>query len=175
MNTITTINELSHALLERKAGESFLNVMQRVSIPLEEYEKYYSWDDSRYTRNCLIRTEEFELLLICFEKGQQTPVHDFDTQDAWVHTIVGKLSEERFRKNPNGEGLEKVGSVVIGKTEFSYINGNAGFHRYINTYESRSVSLNLYSKPVEKWNQYDLEKKTFTTNEVSYDSIYMIP
>jgi len=175
MKTITTINELTQVLKERKADESYLGIMKRVAINPREYEKYFTWDDAHYTRNCLIKTAEFELLLICYEKAQQTPIHDFDTQDAWVHTIVGKLKEERFRLNPGGAGLEKVGSVTIGPTEFSYISGYAGMHRFINTYESRSVSLNLYARPVEKWKEHDFATGEVTEKAVSHDTIYVLP
>jgi len=51
----------------------------------------------------LARTENFEVLLICWEKGQSSPIHDFNSQEAWIHPIVGKLREERFKINVDGE------------------------------------------------------------------------
>jgi len=91
-----------------------LNIMGRVQLPTEEFERYYRWRDARYTRNVLSRTENFEVLLVCWEKGQSSPIHDFNSQEAWIHPIVGKLREERFKINVDGEWLELVSNMMLG-------------------------------------------------------------
>ena len=135
--------------------------MRLIDIPLAEFEKYYSWDDNRYARNVLARTNDFEVLLICWEKGQSSPIHDFNSQEAWIHPVQGWIKEERFKTN-EGEGvkLEKLSSVLLGTSEYSYMN-HIDIHRYSNAYEGRSVSLNVYSKPVSEWKVYDEMTSSF--------------
>jgi len=88
MEAITTVKalvkELSHCLNNEK---HVLDVMDHVKIPREEFERYYSWSDEEYTRNVLARNEDFEVLLICWEKGQSSPIHDFNPNYALEHNL----------------------------------------------------------------------------------------
>lgn len=156
MQKIKTIPSLLSELTDRKDHPSkVLEIMKLIDIPQVEFEKYYSWNDEKYARNVLARTEDFELLLICWEKGQQSPIHDFNSQEAWIHPIQGWIKEERFRINAGDDTkLEKLSSVLLGTSEYSYMN-HVDIHRYSNAYEGRSVSLNLYAKPVSQWRVYD--------------------
>jgi cysteine dioxygenase len=145
--------------------------MQSVDIPIREFEKYYSWNKDGYARNCLVKTDDFELLLICFEKGQQTPIHDFDSNQAWIHTLQGSLVEERFRVSEDGTKLEQLSSMTINSSDYSFMS-KIGIHRYKNVYEARTVSLNLYCKPIERWTEYDKNAKKKEI-KVGYDAVYV--
>ena len=131
--------------------------MCRVDLPREELETYCTWDDENYVRNVLARNDEFEILLICWEEGQSSPIHDFNSQEAWIHPVHGWIKEERFKINPGDDiRLERVSSVLLGTEEYSYMN-QVAIHRYSNAEEGRSVSLNVYSRPVTEWRVYDEE------------------
>ena len=119
----------------------------------------------------MVKTDDFELLLICYEKDQETPIHDFDSKQAWIHTIQGKLNEERFRVSEDGNGLEKLSSVTLDTNDYSFMS-KVGIHRYKNVYEARTVTLNLYCEPIESWTQYD-ENGNTSNLEVGYDSVYV--
>ncbi len=162
METITTIERLVNELSQCNDGSShILEVMSSVQIPREEFEKYYSWDDEKYARNVLARNDAIEILLICWEKGQSSPIHDFNAQEAWIHPIEGMLREECFKINVDDDRLEKVSNVLLGTDEFSYMK-QIGIHRYSNAYNARSVSLNIYRKPVTEWHVYDEDKADST-------------
>ena len=47
-----------------------------------------------------------------------------------------------------------------------------GIYRYKNIYEARTVSLNLYCKPIEHWTEYDKNAKTKEVR-VGYDAVYV--
>lgn len=171
MEAIKTVDELIEVLEKTEAKDSYLNIMQSLDIPIREFEKYYSWKPKSYTRNCLIKTADFELLLICYEKGQETPIHDFDARQAWIHTLQGKLKEERFTVSNDAGKLEQLSAMTLGIDDYSFMS-NIGIHRYKNVYEARTVSLNLYCKPIEHWTEYNLNGKP-TVVTVGYDSVYV--
>lgn len=155
MEKIRTVEQLVNALNNCvESGNHVLDVMTHVDIPRSEFERYYSWSDDKYARNVLARNEDFEVLLICWEKGQSSPIHDFNAQEAWIHPIEGMLREERFKINVADDRLEKVSNMLLGNDEFSYMN-QIGIHRYSNANKARSVSLNIYRKPVTEWHVYD--------------------
>lgn len=165
MEAIKTVESLVQVLNKcNEDGFHILEVMNNVSIPNSEFEKYYSWNDEKYARNVLARNDDFEVLLICWEKGQSSPIHDFNAQEAWVHPIEGMLREECYKINLDDDRLEKVSSVLLGTDEFSYMK-QVGIHRYSNAYSARTVSLNIYRKPVTEWHVYDEGKSDSTMVE----------
>ena len=148
----------------------YLDVMRESDIPVSEYERYYHWNDERYTRNLLVRNDKFELVLICWEKGQTSYIHDYDAHDAWVHPISGMLREECYVKDEKTGNLEKVSSVQLGPKDFNYMGGVVNIHSYRNENAGRSVSLHLYAKPVDEWTIYTDEGEIKHT-EVWWDGI----
>jgi cysteine dioxygenase len=105
-----------------------LEILDRIAIPVEDFEPYSRWNDKHYTRNCIARTDEFELLVICYEPGQSTSIHDYNTQEAWVHPIMGSVVEERFEPPTEG-GLRKISSAKLVTDSFSYLHNGRSIHR----------------------------------------------
>ena len=111
------------------------------------------------------------MLVVCWESGQDSPIHDFDSKNAWIHVIKGQLKEEKFIMNNEGV-LKRLSSISLGTGDFSYISGHVGLHRYFNLNEGRTVSLVFYVKPLEKWSEYDPVKNKFSERRIGYDSYY---
>ena len=160
------------SLKAKSHDESNLSIMTRIEIDPSEYEKYFTWHSEHYTRNCLAKCEGFELLLICFEPGQYSKVHNYNARDVWVHPIMGKIKEERFRKTPGIRGLEQLSNVTLDAREYSFVCENIGIHRYTNLHNGRSATLNLYSKPIDHWDVYDELSGESYRQEVERHSMY---
>lgn len=167
---IITVSGLIKALRNKPQPVSYLSILNAIDIPQREFEQFYYWTNDHYSRISLTKSNDFELLLVCWEKGQNSSIHDFDSQEAWIHPIQGEIIEEQFVQT--GNRLEKVSAVRLGPSEFSYMAEPISIHRYSNSYESRTVSLHLYAGPVEKWKAYD--EKTLETSQrtVQYDIVH---
>jgi len=152
--SITSVQELILALEEGPGQDGYLSILKRLEIPVRDLVPLCTWHQKHYTRNCLSRNADFELFLICYEKGQRTSIHDYDSQEAWVHPVSGEVTEERFALGPNG-ALRLVNSTVLRPPTFSYMHNGSSVHRYVNTHDGRSITLNLYAKPLRKWKVYD--------------------
>lgn len=156
MQKIKTLKNLVQELNSCNIDSScYLDTLKRIDFPAKELEKYYSWSDEKYTRNSIYENEMFELLVVCFEKGQKSPIHDYHSNEAWITVLSGKMREEKFRLHPRLKKLEKLSSVNLLPGDFTFISGQVGIHRYYNVYENRSVCLCLYSKPVKSWRVYN--------------------
>lgn len=151
---IRTVDQLVAALHAGPGESGYLSVLDRISIPADSFDAFCTWNSKRYTRNCIARSENFELLLICYEPGQSTSIHDYDTEEAWVHPIKGSIIEERFQE-AGPKGLRKISSSKLDTGSFSYLHNGRGIHRYINHTDDRAITLNLYAKPLSKWKVYD--------------------
>lgn len=151
---IKTVDQLITALGAVGAGAPQLEVMRGMQVPLKEFERSVKWDPRHYTRTCITRNRYFELLLVGFEPGQSTSIHDYDGHEAWIHPLDGELTEERFELDADGR-LQLISSVVLGPRSFSYLSNAHSIHRFVNTGTGRCMSLNLYCGPIRKWRVYD--------------------
>jgi cysteine dioxygenase len=151
---IRTVPELVAALRAVRSPQGYLDVLRHVDISPSQLDGHCRWNDRHYTRNCIVRTADFELLLICYEPGQRTSIHDYDSQEAWVHPVQGSILEERFTVDATG-ALHRTGSILLEPGSFSHLLNGRSIHRYVNTGSGRACTLNLYAKPLLKWKVYD--------------------
>lgn len=171
MKKSLSIEHFINALQHKAPNTSYFEIMESFEVTRDSLDPFLHWSDKKYTRNCIIRTKEFELLAICYEDGQATPIHDFDFHEAWIHPIEGRLKEERFRRSLKLNATEKVSSVTMPNGAFTYMDEIA-ILRYSNVNRGRSISLNLYTPPVEQWRVYSEDSLTSTLVPLSYDSAY---
>jgi hypothetical protein len=155
---ILTIEELILALNTCAIGKSescYLDALKNMQIPHADWERYFTFRENEPGRVRLFKTEHFELFLTCWEKGQQGPIHDIDSVEAWIHPICGQFIEERYRKLKEKKGLQQVSSILLNSQSYSHMQDTKTIYKYINSYENRSVCLHLYSHPIVEWREYD--------------------
>ncbi len=136
---------------------SFDQAVKSAVINLSDVQPYASWDQKSYTRTTLEQNEDFELLLLCWEPGQSTVIHDHNGQQGWIHIIQGELTEETFDIQKSG-GIPSLKSKTTFKPgEVSYRNDDIGVYRIENTSHDKSISLHLYVKPIDRFQSFNAE------------------
>ena len=153
IETIQSVDDLVTALSEGERT-SFFDLLNSSEIPNAAFEKYSSWSDDFYTRNCIVDTEKFELILLCWEKGQLTPIHDHGGEECWVKVIAGEFKETIFKESDTGEMLA-IDSAVAKQNDVTYMVDFLGFHKLENISKQRSMTLHLYAKPIRNCNLFD--------------------
>ena len=154
LTPITTIRDLVRELPRHRKPEDYAAILERYTVPTHDLEPYFRWNSRHYTRTCIHRNDEFELLLICYEPGQLTSVHDYDRQTAWIHPVTGEVVAERFVLEP-GKGLKRVAELHLHPGQVDRIANGTAIHRFTNYGPVRAATLNLYAKPMSKWRVFD--------------------
>ncbi|PQJ82972.1 hypothetical protein BTO16_04860 [Polaribacter glomeratus] len=167
--TLTTLDDLITALSEGDRA-TYNHLIHSVKLSSENFEKYISWSDECYTRNCIVDNEKFELILICWCKGHSTPIHDHDGEECWVKVITGEFKESIYKENESG-GLDIVKTAISKPNQVTYMKDFMGFHSLENLSDKKSISLHLYAKPIRKCRIFDAESNTFVLKELEYDTI----
>lgn len=165
---ITTLEELIDALDNAETSNDYRDVVRYLELEDEEVEPFCFVGDGKYTRNCIKRTDDYELLALVWNKGQYTSIHNHAKQECWMYVQRGTLEEERF-KMVDGEP-EKIGDGTLTRGQYAYITDEQGVHRLINKHDGVSVSLHLYVGPIDRCSQYDEESGEFNVNQLSYYS-----
>tara|TARA_B110001454_G_scaffold43755_1_gene42810 strand:+ start:51 stop:599 length:549 start_codon:yes stop_codon:yes gene_type:complete len=166
---INTLEELVSAL-HVKEKKDYSALLKEMNIPIREFQKYATWSDTCYTRNCIEENTDFELILICWSKDQKTAIHDHGGEECWVYVIDGDYAENIYKKNDTGE-LKVVKNLQMKSGDVTYMVDFMGFHNLENQSNKKAMSLHLYASPIKKCNVYDAKKSTFVCKELFYDTI----
>jgi len=124
---------------------------ETVGKQAERYLDHVRFDPTRYVRHPILFWEDWEVMLIAWESGQITPIHDHRGVLGGMVILSGAIKEERFttpaqipeladsRVRPEGD-LSETGPTVL--------------HRLIPK-SPRSVSLHIYRPPLRTMGIWD--------------------
>lgn len=132
----------------------------------EDLEPRVRFDPVRYSRQRLFRDDEFELLLLCWEQGQSTPIHEHGGQHGWVTVVDGRLRLQEFLpETAPVEGLRvrlregAVDEAGPGETRVETVRRET-VHR-VGSPHGRALSLHLYARPLDSFLAYDPDRGSF--------------
>lgn len=125
-----------------------------------------------YTRNLVERNEHFELLILCWDVGQESPIHDHEGQDCWMGVLDGRLEELRYDTPAEGERgpLPVRSAATFGRGEVAFIRDDIGLHLVRGDGGRRAASLHLYAAPFDACNIYCPNTGEITRKQLSYHS-----
>ena len=169
MDVITTLETLIEKLNQSNTSNHG-KILKQINIPLSDFEAFATWDQDGYTRNCVYRNDAYELILLCWNKGDATPIHSHDGQNCWIYQIDGELSEIRYEKFDNGDIIE-TNRTILTEGKLSFMNKKMGYHQLNNVTEGRAMTLHAYVLPINSCEYFCEEAQVFKTKKLKYDSI----
>ncbi len=164
---ITSLTQLIEEL-KGATKEEYKSIGVSLEIPLEEILPYAHWSDEHYTRNCIIREDNFELILLCWEPGQGTPVHCHGGEECWVYVVQGKIEESHYQFLNNELVFGDKTTMISG--EKSFMSDEMGYHKLENNPLIRTMSLHLYMDPIDDCTIYDKHSGEFVSRSLAYYS-----
>ena len=167
--TNQSLTELATVLSEEDSTK-YADIFSSIKLPPSAFEDCCSWSSECYTRNCIVENEKFELILLCWEKGQITPIHDHGGEECWVKIIEGEFRETIYKVDEAGE-LRTIKSTISRTGDISYMVDFMGCHRLENLSDARSMSLHLYAKPIRKCNAFDEGSRKFVNRDLVYSTV----
>ena len=157
------------------------NVYQFLSenpIEIDSIEPFFFWSERCYTRNLIHKDERFELMTLCWESGQISRIHNHADQRCWMSVPIGKLRGQNFRAVETDEEnwlckLEETDVFDLSDCLAAKVELEEPIHQILNLpeFESRAVSLHIYSKPFDKCLSYCRETDKFSEVPLFYTSV----
>ncbi len=168
MDCIESVDELVKAL--KKSNPKDYNVIAKsLKIQAADLMEFAYWKEEGYARNCIERTSDFELLLLCWNPGDATPIHCHGEQRCWVYQVSGRLQEVIYKENTQNE-LNPIANQELKSGDIGYMEDAMGYHTLCNNSDSKSMSLHLYAKPIDSCTYYDKKVDKFVGSEMHYHS-----
>jgi hypothetical protein len=121
----------------------------------EDWKDHIQLNDKEYQRKIIHQTENYDLMLLSWNTGQGTAIHNHPAAGCLMKVLSGKLKEDRF----SCEDLNLIGTTEVNENSFSYIEDSMGYHSITNASESGATfSLHLYSPPNFQQRKFYLTK-----------------
>jgi cysteine dioxygenase len=164
---ITSLKQLV-AVLKNTETADFLSVAQHIIIDPSNITPYSLWSEKHHTRVCIEYNERFELILICWQPGQKTAIHDHNSEECWMYFVQGEFEEVIYNQE-NNQLIHQETKYASAKT-VTYMTDFIGVHSLHNVGVERGLSLHLYAKPITSCNIFKPSTGTFLKKEMHYDS-----
>ncbi len=145
-------------------------LIKQINIPISDFEAHASWSDKGYTRNCVYRCDQYELILLCWDKDASTAIHGHDGQKCWVYQIEGQISEIRYEKFESGD-LFETNRVELNPGKLTFMNNAMGYHKLTNDTDGRAMTLHAYVLPINSCEYYCDDAQDFKSKELDYDTV----
>jgi cysteine dioxygenase len=175
--TIDALLEELEALFSRGARtEAIHELLLATLIDPASLESYVHFRPDRYARNLIYKSEEFELLAICWDIGHKAPIHGHEGERCWSRVERGMLRFTNYREVADKPlRLERLGVPTDGSR--GHLDGPADIHEVHNlpSFGERAVSLHLYSRPYGECDIYDLAAGRKERVRLSYDTMFGKP
>ncbi len=147
-------------------------------VDVDSITRYFHWSSDFYTRNLIYKDHRFEMMAICWEKGQVSRVHNHSDQKCWMTVPVGRLKGQNFAVAEIDEAksyckLRETDSFELADCLAAKVELEEPIHQILNLaeYDERAVSIHIYSKPYASCLSYCRDTHTFKEVPLSYHSI----
>lgn len=149
------------SILSGKASLAYLLDLLSAHPPtIGEVTPYVRFSESGYVRTTISENSFFRLLVLCWQPGQISPIHDHAGSTCAVMIMSGTATETRY--DLTAEGLARpTGTSVYGPgTIFGGQDGDV--HALGNCQDDGNglISLHIYSPPLVHMNLYTAETPT---------------
>lgn len=147
-------------------------------VDVDSISRYFYWSDKFYTRNLIHKNDRFEVMAVCWERGQVSRVHDHSDQKCWMTVPIGRLKGQNFAvaEMDESEGrcrLIETDSFELSDCLAAKVELEEPIHQVLNLAEfnERAVSIHIYSKPFNRCISYCRDTDTFKEVQLHYTSI----
>ncbi len=166
-----------------------LHYVQEAAVEAVSLGPFVHFRDESYTRNLVFRDQLFEVMLICWQPGQRTPVHTHNGQLGWMSVERGALAVVDYKwlgcnaaENQNVVGLD----CLAGATELELqrlqvqecypggpvntVDKQRTIHQVVVQGREPAVSIHVYSRPIDSCVAFDLEGRRCYRRQLSFHS-----
>lgn len=148
------------------------------SIDVDSITKYLHWSQSFYTRNLIYKDDRFEMMAICWDKGQASRIHNHADQKCWMMVPIGRLRGQNFAIDEIDETrgycrLRETDAFDLSDCLTAKVELEEPVHQILNLaeFDQRAVSIHIYSKPYSSCLSYCRDTDTFKEVPLFYTSI----
>lgn len=152
--------------INQKGILHFAELLNKHQINEDVLIPYARWSVDNYQRICLNRSQDMELVLLCWNKNHKTSIHNHDDKECAVHVVKGNFSDSLYSSDLPKK-LQNVRDLSVGNS--TYITDEIGSHALENVTNGLAMTLHLYANPIDKCEVYKENTSEVDVKYMSYD------
>jgi len=169
------VQDLSARFERGDPGGAIAELLGDYCRSAEDWRAFALFAPSHYTRNLVAREDRFELMVLCWGAGQESPIHNHEGQDCWMGVLEGSIEEVRYPwPDPGASGaLHAKSSHAFTAGQVAFIRDEMGLHlvRPDPRTGEGGVTLHLYAAPYDECNCYCPETGRVTRKTLGHHSV----
>jgi cysteine dioxygenase len=133
------------------------DILNRLVVTTDEVQPHAVFSAKRYARNLVYKDRQFEIMIMCWNAGQRSSIHDHAGSLGGIKILQGELTECLFGRAANG--MIKSLSSAEYATEEARVEETSLIHQISNLQagNGKTVSVHIYIPPLVRMNVYSLE------------------
>jgi cysteine dioxygenase len=150
--------------------EDVHRVVSRLKATPDELARYQNWSDERYTRTRFYGGERFEILVLCWNEGQTSPIHDHAQSICSMLVLEGEAETTLYEVRDadagagGGKTLVAEGATRLAAGNLTTVYGG-DIHKVGNPKGSgsRLITIHFYLPPIPEmlvWDEGDPTPRT---------------
>jgi cysteine dioxygenase len=174
--TVTALQSLVRSLdralrqTDRSAGAEVAGLLSAYVAGNDDWREFVRFREECYARNLVSASGLFELLVICWQPGQVSPIHDHQGQRCWMAVLDGGMRETQFHESGGGP-LREGRTSVFRPGQVAYIQDEIGLHEIAPSGAGAGVTLHLYSRPIRECRIFDRGSGQVSIRGLAYHSV----
>ncbi len=150
--------------------EKFEAFLTDSRIKPDDLARYATFSSDHYHRNCCYLDDEVGILLLCWDIGQASVIHDHADQRCWARIEAGYMQIQHYQ-HTDAQQIKATSTAITASAGMLEIPN--GIHKMANLAEfnQRAISLHVYAKPFTSCNAFDVETGTskLVTPQIDHD------
>ena len=172
-------------------SERIRDLLDGARVEPSSLRRYVRFSGDHYTRNLIHRDAWFDIMVLCWSKGQGTPIHTHNGQLGWAYPVSGPLDCHEYAwrgcdrpENQNVAGLDCLAGgmrVQLDSTAeatatpggaIGIVDKRLTIHSLgcPSDADERTVSLHVYSLPFDSCVVFDQARGGCRRKELVFDS-----
>jgi cysteine dioxygenase len=90
---------------------------------------------------------DFEVIIICWDKNQESPIHNHSSQNCWFGVLEGSMEEVTYDYDQT-TGLTERNSNSFKRGDVGWVNSDSGIHKVRSPQHEVGITMHIYSKPI---------------------------
>jgi cysteine dioxygenase len=141
--------------------EDVHRVASRLRVRPADLERWQHWSDEQYTRTRFYHGERFEILVLCWNEGQESPIHDHARSICTMTVLEGEAATTMYRidEAAGRKALVREATTTLPEGSVTTVYGG-DIHRVGNPRGSgrRLITIHIYLPPIPEmlvWEEGD--------------------
>ncbi|MDX2216005.1 MAG: cysteine dioxygenase family protein [Oculatellaceae cyanobacterium bins.114] len=137
------------------------------------FKHHIAFCSQSYHRTLVCRTSRFDMLILCWQPGQSSTIHDHADSLNVTRVYRGELTSRAFEQVDSSQArccLELLDEERLQQNAIATVNRHQ-IHQLTNTSDENLVTLHLYARPLKTIQTYCPQSGRVNQMPVQYDLV----